>query len=315
MIARQSLDLHPVLGHAALHVPIQCVAVSTSSDATGTYNRYSFAYSTTSPTTQRWASGRTPTTSPTTCSTPMARPSWARRPAPSTARDAGGAAATQQCFTAQPSYGGLLPSDLDGTTAPPAGSPNYLLEYGTTSLDLWKFHVDWTNAANSTFTGPTNSGRLLQRGLRRRHLHPAAGHDQSSSTRSADRADVPPGLPQLRDGHESLVVNHSVTQRQRRVGVRWYELRSPERDADGLPAGHVCARRQLPLDGQHRDGQGGRHRASATASPAARSTPASATRGGCRATRWTRWHRARPRSRRRRLPDRHAAPLGRLQRA
>ena len=51
--------------------------------------------------------------------------------------------------------GGLLPSDLDGTTLPPAGSPNYVLNFGTNSLNLYKFHVDFSNPANSTFTGPT----------------------------------------------------------------------------------------------------------------------------------------------------------------
>jgi hypothetical protein len=54
------------------------------------------------------------------------------------------------------SYGGLLPSDLDGTAEPPAGSPNYFLNFGTTRLNLWKFHVDWANTANTTFAGPTS---------------------------------------------------------------------------------------------------------------------------------------------------------------
>ena len=40
-------------------------------------------------------------------------------------------------------------------TPPPAGSPNFLLNFGTNSLNLWKFHVDWTNSANTTLTGPT----------------------------------------------------------------------------------------------------------------------------------------------------------------
>jgi hypothetical protein len=53
----------------------------------------------------------------------------------------------------------LLPSDLDGATAPPAGSPNYLLALGrtTSSLDFWKFHVDfttlWTGIENRVISG------------------------------------------------------------------------------------------------------------------------------------------------------------------
>src|SRR5207248_1829712 len=67
---------------------------------------------------------------------------------------------------------GQLPGDLDGSTLPPAGSPNYFAEVddpagvpptsvGDTGFDLrlWKFHVDWTNPANSTFgnNGQPNS--------------------------------------------------------------------------------------------------------------------------------------------------------------
>jgi hypothetical protein len=47
-----------------------------------------------------------------------------------------------------------LPSDLDGSTLPPAGSPNFYLNFGVNLLNLWKFHVDFTTPANSTFTGP-----------------------------------------------------------------------------------------------------------------------------------------------------------------
>ena len=67
-----------------------------------------------------------------------------------------GATATQHCFQLSSSYGNLLPSDLDGATLPPAGSPDYYLNFGTNSLNLWKFHVDFQTSTNSTFTGPTN---------------------------------------------------------------------------------------------------------------------------------------------------------------
>src|SRR5215472_4528704 len=68
-----------------------------------------------------------------------------------------GKAATQQCFDVGASFGGLLPADLDGATAPPVGSPNYLLALGASAnqLAFWKFHVDFATPANSTLTGPT----------------------------------------------------------------------------------------------------------------------------------------------------------------
>jgi hypothetical protein len=53
----------------------------------------------------------------------------------------------------------LLPSNARAVTgAPPAGSPNYFSSiYGSYAIRTWKFHVDWTTPANSTFTGPTNT--------------------------------------------------------------------------------------------------------------------------------------------------------------
>ena len=66
-----------------------------------------------------------------------------------------GQAATQVCFQQEPFVGGLLPSDVDGVTPPPAGSPNYMLNYGDNSLNLYQFHVDFNDPSNSTFTGPT----------------------------------------------------------------------------------------------------------------------------------------------------------------
>src|SRR5439155_3180525 len=56
------------------------------------------------------------------------------------------------------SYFGLLPSDLDGPTAPPAGANNYFVTWDGPSLNnlyLFRYHVDWTTPGNSTLTGPT----------------------------------------------------------------------------------------------------------------------------------------------------------------
>jgi hypothetical protein len=81
----------------------------------------------------------------------------------------GGTAGTPQCFKYMNPIGGnylghsLLPADIEGTNPPPAGAPEMLVSiqnprFGTTSnkLNLWQFHVDWVNPANSTFSGPTS---------------------------------------------------------------------------------------------------------------------------------------------------------------
>jgi PKD repeat protein len=79
-----------------------------------------------------------------------------------------GLPATSQRFTAPDLAGfpfqALIPSDLDGATLPPAGSPNYFMRHrddevhnlGSNDpsqdfLEIWEFHVDFAVPANSSF--------------------------------------------------------------------------------------------------------------------------------------------------------------------
>jgi len=151
-----------------------------------------------------------------------------------------GAAATAVCFQLSSSFGGLLPSDLDGATAPTAGSPNFFLNFGPNLLNLSKFHVDFATPGNSTFTGPTV-------------LSVAAFSEACGGGTCVPQAGTRQQLDSLGDrlmyrlayrnfttapAHESLVVNHSVRvsgggKHSGEVdGVRWYEIRSP----NGTPA-------------------------------------------------------------------------------
>src|SRR5882762_3785372 len=66
-----------------------------------------------------------------------------------------GMSATQQTVTLLATYGSLLPASLYGRNAPPAGSPDYFMDLASNALNLWKFHVDWSNLLNTTLTGPT----------------------------------------------------------------------------------------------------------------------------------------------------------------
>src|SRR5205814_1958170 len=136
-----------------------------------------------------------------------------------------GAAATQQCFNTSTSFGGLLPSDLDGSRLPPAGSPNYVLALGSTAntLAFWKFHVDFTTPANSTFTGPTTlATAAYSEACGGGTCIPQSGTTQQLDS-LADRLMYRLAYRNFSD-HEALVVNHSITAGSS-VGVRWYELR------------------------------------------------------------------------------------------
>jgi hypothetical protein len=206
---------------------LQCVAVSTSGDPTGSYYRYSFSYGNVQfpdyPKLGIW-----PDAYYTTYNIFNNGQTFAG--AKVCAFDRGsmlaGAPATQQCFDTDATHGGLLPSDLDGPTPPPAGSPNYVLEFGTNSLNMWKFHVDWASAANSTFAGPTSipvaafttacngGGTCIPQSNTRNKLDSLG-----------DRLMYRLAYRNFGD-HESLVVNQSVAVGSS-VGIRWYELRNP----------------------------------------------------------------------------------------
>ena len=67
-----------------------------------------------------------------------------------------GLPAAFQCVMISPLYYGVVVSDLDGLTAPPAGAPAYFAteDQYLFALDFWKFHVDWTNYQNTTVSAP-----------------------------------------------------------------------------------------------------------------------------------------------------------------
>ena len=202
---------------------LQCIAVSTTSDATGTYNRYSFQYNNFDdyPKMGVWSDGYYETFNMFNGNTFVGADACAY----DRTKMMAGQAATQVCFQQSSAVGGLLPSDLDGLTAPPAGSPNYMVYYGTNNLNLYKFHVDFTTPTNSTFTGPTVISVASFSAL-------CAGGTcvpQPSTTQKLDSlADrLMYRLAYRNFGtHESLVVNHSVVAGSS-GGVRWYEIQNP----------------------------------------------------------------------------------------
>ncbi len=135
-------------------------------------------------------------------------------------------------------FGGMLPSDLDGSTLPPAGSPNYFAEVDDSTwigpydaMRIWKFHVDWANPANTTFGLNGQPNAVLQVAewtplcISTRACIPQPGTSVKLDA-IGDRLMYRLAYRNFGD-HESLVVNHTVNAGSNLAGVRWYEVRNP----------------------------------------------------------------------------------------
>ena len=203
---------------------LQCVAVSTSADPTGSYYRYAFQYANFPdyPKLGVWPDAYYETFNMFRNGIRFVGPEVC---AYDRSKMLTGQATTQQCFLLGRSFGSLLPADLDGATPPPSGSPGFVVSFATNSLQLWKFHVDWATPANSTLSGPTTLPvAAFSPACAGGTCIPQAGTSQQLDS-LADRLMYRLSYRNFGD-HESLLVNHSVTAGSS-VGVRWYELRNP----------------------------------------------------------------------------------------
>lgn len=215
----------------------ECIAVSVTSDATGAYHRYQFPFGgdvNDFPKLGVWPDGYYASYNMFPADT--AKCMYGKQCVYERSAMLQGGIARAVCFddgnfntsycTAD-SRVHMLPSDLDGATQPPNGSPNFYLTLGgSTSLKLYKFHVDWGQTANSTLTGPIFISV------------PSYSACPASGSCSVPQPGTAFELSTLADrlqhrlayrafvSHQSLVVSHSVSVGSGR-GVRWYEIRSP----------------------------------------------------------------------------------------
>jgi len=204
---------------------LQCVAVSQTPDPTGAYFRYAFPYTAFNdyPKIGVWPDAYYATFNMFNAAGTAFL--GAKVCAYDRARMLLGQPATQQCFNTSILFGGLLPADLDGSRLPPAGAPNPVVALGAlpNQLAVWKFHADWTTPANSTFTGPTTlATAAFSEACLGGTCIPQAGGVLLDSL--GDRLMHRLAYRNFADGHQSLVVNHSITAGSS-VGVRWYEIR------------------------------------------------------------------------------------------
>jgi hypothetical protein len=218
----------------------QCVAVSTTSDATGSYYRYVldvrgpgnvFALPD-YPKVGVWPDayyftfvlyqGFGPYLGPQACGFDRAAMLT-------------GAAVQVRCANLGTAFLPILPSDLDGNTAPPAGSPNYLMSFNYSgsngsgnNLFLWRFSFTQSSISGAisipvapfTIACPTSFGGACV-------TQPAPGEKLDAL---GDRLMYRVAYRNF-GNRESLVLNHSVQQpgapTDGPLAVRWYEVRNP----------------------------------------------------------------------------------------
>ena len=135
---------------------------------------------------------------------------------------------------------GLLPVDADGSSLPPAGSPEYFIgsmdngaPYGAPqdALTLWKFTANFTTPANSSFV---RTNTIAQSPI---DTIPAfcSGRSCIPQPNTANRIDHlgyrqrPTNRAVYRNfgTHESIVTSQSVEASPTMSGMRWWEIRSP----------------------------------------------------------------------------------------
>jgi hypothetical protein len=231
----------------------ECIAVSTSSDATGTYHLYEFLFGPDVfydyPKIGVWPDGyymmanEFPSNSVTSSGTGVFAFERSKMLQGQTARVVFFDESNHNPPGGQ--YIGMLPGDLDGSTQPPSGSPNWFAEVDDPvgvpptdpndsgfDLRMWAFHVDWTNPANSTFgnNGAPNATIPVAPFVRPQCVYgygdcaPQAGGPQQLDV-LGDRLMF--RMPYRNFGSYASIMLNSSVRADTRIGVRWYEVRIP----------------------------------------------------------------------------------------
>lgn len=211
----------------------ECVAVSTTDDATGRYNLYRFDYNAMPdyPKLSVWPDGYY-------ASYKMFHgEKGSRACAFEREKMLAGASAGQTrqiCFHIDVSgITGLLPADFDGGMIPPAGASNIFArrELSKQQVSLRRFRVDWANPSKSTFgkgSGHDPDAVVDVSSFKDSCPNTRACVAQRGTARKVDdlgnRLMFRNAYRRFED-HETIVLTHSVAASP--VAIRWYEIRDP----------------------------------------------------------------------------------------
>ena len=210
----------------------QCFAVSTTSDPTGSYYTWAYGFGSTIndyPKIGIWPDGYYVTFNIFEISGAFVGPeacAWDR-----TGMLQGVHAPALVCFNLNGAlYASLLPSDLDGATLPPAGSPNFFMNIDPSSsaLNMWSFHANFATPQDSTFVGPVavpGVAPFASPCIDIPECIPQPGTTMKLDA-LGDRLMYRLAYRNFGD-HASIVANHTVLTPSGTTGVRWYEVRNP----------------------------------------------------------------------------------------
>jgi uncharacterized repeat protein (TIGR01451 family) len=208
----------------------ECIAVSTTSDATGTWNRYAFHLGSNFfdyPHLGVWPDGyymamNIFNSSGTAFLGPQAfafdrEAMLAGQPA----------AFVTPGITGGPNEDSFLPSDLDGSILPPLGAPNPFVSFpGTNTYKVRHFHADFNNPGNSTFNlfaSPAAAGFSILCPTTRNCVPQLGGTGSNALDAIGDRLMFRVAYRNFGD-HDAVVGNFTVSAGGV-AGIRWFELR------------------------------------------------------------------------------------------
>ena len=217
---------------------LQCIAVSTTPNAAGTYNRYAFSYGNNFidyPKLGTWPDAYYATYNAFNA----AGTSFLGAKICALNRSAMlvGAAASQICFGNNGGSYSILPADFDGTVLPPAGSQEIMLEGDATAnsssvVHYFKIHVDFVTPANTTGT--------VQNVAVPAYTQPCIGFSRGACVPQPPSTPAPGSslleslnfhmmhrlVWRMAGGREELLATATVVAGAR-SGIRWYESQNP----------------------------------------------------------------------------------------
>ena len=216
----------------------ECIAVSTSPDATGTYFAYDINLTGQFPDKPRlavWPDAyylSEDLLSPTTKDFVRSQVCALDR----ATMLVGGTPRSSICFQGSISLPTFVVTTLDGQTPPPTGEVEFVWQLdqrpnaGRNNLNSFQFHVDWTTPTNSTLTGPV--ANVLP-------AYTDACNNFKPCVPEPNTTNVLQGWGDRLNGrvvyrnfgtYESVVMTHAVTRgtgTTAHAAIRWYEYRTP----------------------------------------------------------------------------------------